>query len=299
MTLFNVPKEKQIRVIINSDAKNEADDQYAIVHALLTPKFQVKCLIGAHFGNRNGNDSMLESYKECQKILALMNLSDSIEVLKGATKAITADGDYEYSEGADIIVKEALSDNPMPLYVIFLGPITDLACAYLQHPEIAGRLTAIWIGGGKYPEGGWEFNLSNDINAANVIFQSPINLWQVPVNSYSKVRVSLTELEMKVAPCGEIGSYLFRQMIEFNDALGSNLDWPAGESWCLGDSPAVGLMIDPMEVYSETREAPTIDEEMKYHCSGSGRKIRVYQDINDRFILEDFFCKLAKFTRSL
>ena len=38
------------RVIINTDAKNEADDQYAIVHAILTPSFALHGLVSAHFG---------------------------------------------------------------------------------------------------------------------------------------------------------------------------------------------------------------------------------------------------------
>jgi len=36
---------------------------------------------------------------------------------------------------------------------------------------------------------------------------------------------------------------------------------------------------------------------MKYHFSGKGREIIVYNDINSRFILEDMFCKLAKFAK--
>ncbi len=298
MSLFNVPREKQVRVIINTDAKNEADDQFAIVHALLTPKLQIKGLIGAHYGVRDSNNTMLKSYDECRKILEIMNLSDRIEIYQGAREAITKNGDYEYSDGAELIVREALSDSSVPLYVIFMGPITDLACAYLEHPEIAERLTAIWIGGGAYPRGGWEFNLSNDIEAANIIFHSPVKLWQVPMNIYGKMQVSLTELEMKVAPYGEIGAYLFRQMIELNNALASRLEWPAGESWCLGDSLAVGLLIEPMEMYSEMREVPAVDENMNYHFTGKGRKIRVYHDVNERFILEDFYSKLVKFSKS-
>ena len=38
------------RVIIDTDAKNEADDQYAIVHALLSPTLDVRGLVPAHFG---------------------------------------------------------------------------------------------------------------------------------------------------------------------------------------------------------------------------------------------------------
>ena len=49
---FDIPDTKKIRLIINTDAKNEADDQFAIVHALLTPRFIVKGIIAAHFGTK-------------------------------------------------------------------------------------------------------------------------------------------------------------------------------------------------------------------------------------------------------
>jgi purine nucleosidase len=34
---FKIPEGREIRVITDTDAKNEADDQYAIVHTLLSP----------------------------------------------------------------------------------------------------------------------------------------------------------------------------------------------------------------------------------------------------------------------
>lgn len=47
---MDLPSQKKARVIINTDAKNEADDQFAIVHGLLTPSFQLHGIIPAHFG---------------------------------------------------------------------------------------------------------------------------------------------------------------------------------------------------------------------------------------------------------
>jgi len=294
MSLFSVPEAKQIRVIVNTDAKCEADDQFAIVHALLTPKFQVKGVIGAHFNpKRDGNRSMEQSYGEVQHLLNLLDMDQSL-AYHGARYSIAED-DYEYSEGAKLIVEEALSDSELPLFVVFLGPITDLACAYLEHPEIAGKLTAIWIGGASYPNGGSEFNLGNDIAAGNLIFQSDIELWQVPQNVYGKMKVSLTTLEMRVAPLGEIGAYLFKQMIELNDRLGERVGWPAGESWSLGDSPTVGLMMDPNCGEWSMREVPVVDADKNYSFTGNRRHIRVYKTIDSHFILEDLYCKLEKF----
>ena len=63
-TVFDVtfPPETKRRVIVNTDAKNEADDQYAIVHAVLTPSFELHGIIPAHFGTGKSATSMQDSY---------------------------------------------------------------------------------------------------------------------------------------------------------------------------------------------------------------------------------------------
>ena len=79
---------------------------------------------------------------------------------------------------------------PGPLFIAFLGPLTDMASALLLAPDIARTdTTVIWIGGPPYGDreysGTWpEFNLRNDIHAANVVFGSGIAVWQVPSNIY-------------------------------------------------------------------------------------------------------------------
>lgn len=290
---YVVPEKKKIRVIIDSDAKNEADDQYAIVHALLTPKFNIKGIVAAHFGKQRTPDSMKESYEECEKLLSLMGKTGEVRVYHGAKEAMVSEEEYEYSEGADFIVREALREDDSKLFVISLGAITDIAAAYQRHPEIAGRFTCIWIGGRPYPNGGDEFNLHNDIIAARIIMKSSIELWQVPCDVYSKMLVSFAELEEKVYPCGEIGKYLFEQLQEFRDYIINVLDWwQRDESWILGDSPAVGLLLEPHEFSYTMEEAPYIQDDMSYVFNGKGRKIRVYHDIDSRFILEDMFAKL-------
>ena len=47
--LFSIPEDKKIRVIVDTDAACEADDPYAIVHALLSPKLIVKGIVAEHF----------------------------------------------------------------------------------------------------------------------------------------------------------------------------------------------------------------------------------------------------------
>lgn len=76
------------------------------------------------------------------------------------------------------------------------GSVTNVACALLKKPEIAKRITVISI------LGGGEFNLQNDdYKGVNLLLSSGTDLWQVPNNCYTKMRVSYAELQEKVLPC--------------------------------------------------------------------------------------------------
>ena len=293
---FTIPQEKQVRVIIDTDAKNEADDQYAIVQALLSPKFDNIGFVAARYGTESG--SVERSFAELEKIFDLMQFNKEGMLYHGAESPLKNEFTPEDSEGARFIIREALKEDERPLYVLFLGGITDLASAYLLEPRIAKRLTAVWIGGGPYPCGGNEYNLWNDIHAANVVFSSPIELWQIPQNVYKQAAVTMAELEYRVRPCGEIGKYLVEQLDEFNRSEGVRKnEYFLGERYILGDSPAVGLLLLGDSFKYQWRQAPRIAADMTYVHDGFNRPIRVYDSIDHRLMMEDFYCKLALFAQ--
>ena len=293
---FLVPPEKQVRLITDTDAKNEADDQFAVVQALLSPKMDNVGLIAAHFGTDRVPDAMEASYRELETVLDKMHFPKEGLLYHGAPHALPDKTTPVVSEGAELIVREAMKEDMRRLFVIFLGPLTDLASAYLMEPRIAGRLTAIWIGGGVYPTGSPEFNLGNDVNAANVVFSSKIELWQVPKNVYEMMPVSLAELQVRVRPCGEIGRYLFDQLGAHSQEDGPRRsDFRTGETWVLGDSPAVGLILYEDRFSYDWRPAPYITQEQAYVHTGLYRPIRVYRSIDSRLILEDMYAKLQLF----
>lgn len=286
---YKIPESKQIRVIINTDAKNEVDDQFAIVHALLTPSFDMRGMIAAHFGDEKSAHSMQDSRDEIDKLMRMMHPSKAVRVENGAPHALRTEASPVVSAGAELIVKEALRDDPRPLYIAFLGPLTDMASALLMEPSIADRdVTVIWIGGRDWPDGGWEYNLKNDPKAANVVFRSGVSLWQVPRNVYRMMPVSFAELRERVYPHGALGRYLAQGVWAFNNAMQSR----PREFRILGDSPAIGLMLfDDCGAY-ELRPAPQFADDLTYRHTGENRPIRVYTSMDARFILEDFYAKL-------
>ena len=298
---FTVPESKRVRMIIDTDCKNEADDQYALTHHLLTPMLDIRGIIAAHFETNahiwGEHQTVRASYDEILKVMALMDMTGKYPVVLGADRPMPDEQTPVPSPGARLIVDEAMREDERPLFVALLGTSTDLASALLMEPRIAERMTVIWIGGGDYPQGCWEFNLAQDIHAANVMMASPTPLWQVPRRAYKQMNVTLSELRWRVAPHGRIGRYLFEQMAEFNARVGAAKgSWPHGEGWCLGDQPTVGLLLEDRERDNyDLVPAPRIAPDFSYQPLEGSREIRVYHTIDARMILEDFYCKLALF----
>ncbi|HEX5859927.1 MAG TPA: nucleoside hydrolase [Microbacterium sp.] len=286
------------RVLINSDVKNEADDQFAVVHALLSPTLDIRGIIPAHFGSRRSQTSMLDSRAELELLLELMELPDAARIADGAAQPLAAADQPVDSAGARLIIEEARRADAGPLFLAFLGPLTDMASALLLAPDIAETdTTVIWIGGPPYGDreysGTWpEFNLRNDIHAANVVFGSGIALWQVPSNIYRLMSVSYAELRRRVEPHGAIGAHLAQGVVDFNTAHHR----VATESRSLGDSPAIALMIDPWCAVFRRQPPTRFTADGHYEASDIGGDILVVEQIDTRFLMEDMFAKLAEFS---
>lgn len=315
---YTVPEIKKKRVILHSDIKNEADDHFAIMHHLLTPYVDVKGIIAGHFNyfpsmiEASGKEitpelehimpragtTALRSYQEGIKILELAQIED-VPLFHGSEIALKNVDEIPESEGADFIIEEAMRDDPKPLFIALMGNITDLAIAYLKEPKIAERLTAIWIGGAAYPDGGQEFNLRQDVIAARVVFDSPIPVWQVPSSVYASMEISFAELMYHVKPCGDIGSYLCQQMFDFNNLQATlpgaeNRDFPHGEIWSIGDNPTLSVLMQNAKLKAwHVEKAPMIKDDLTYEANPQGKEIRVYDWIDTRLSIQDLFAKLS------
>lgn len=313
---YEIPASQKIRVLIDTDCHCEADDQYAVAHQLMTTKFDVVGIVAEHyatnFGAKSVADSMQQSFDAAQLIVDLMELHDDVKVYPGCNEKLCDEKTPVNSPASRFIVEEAMKEDKRPLFITVQGALTNLASAYLIEPRIADKITVIWIGGGAYPEGGYEFNAINDVNAANVLMDSPVELWQVPMTVYRTMKVSFAELFSKVRPYGKIGEHLVDYMIEFNHkfiAYLSEVDqwmpqgvseaafraaYPGGENWQLGDSPVVGLMLTDHAGDYTLEGAPRFEpENCRYILrAGNPRKIRVYSKVDTHFILEDFFAKI-------
>ena len=309
---------KRYSVIIDNDFCGDPDGLFQLVHHVLSSSCDIKGIIGSHHNGFSfdrelqGKDDADKSVNKVNQVLELMGLQGKYKVVPGAPVGMTGIDKPLESEGAKLIVEEALKASPeKPLYLCFGGPLTDLASAWLMNPEIEKNVVLVWIGGQEYTDLGAimppgysmpEYNLNLSIAAARVIFnQSNIRIWQIPRDVYRQCMYSMTELEVKVRPYGKIGAFLYDSiayiMNGFNNrGTGRGL---MGETYILGDSPLVlmtALMsnfeTDPASSHYKYVTIPTIAEDGTYRYHHEGRQIRVYDRIDTRLMFADMEAKL-------
>ena len=91
--MFHVPDEKICRVIIDTDAANEGDDQFAAVHAMLSPRFDNVGFIAAHYGAEN---SMERSYDELLRLFSALECPFSGLIKKGHPNRFSQKADLSF-----------------------------------------------------------------------------------------------------------------------------------------------------------------------------------------------------------
>ena len=301
----------RMRVIIDNDLGGDPDGLFQLAHHLMSPSVEIRGIIASHLYEQGfGGPGTSEYAKEqAMKVINILGLENSVNVYIDKSRSMVDVTKPIDSEAVQVIIKEAMrTDTDLPLYVVCGGGLTNIASAYLLEPEIAEKLTLVWIGGPEYtdiaiPPPGYttlEYNLGIDIKAAQVIFNdSDINIWQVPRNVYRKPIMSDAELLIKVKGKGKLGNHLFNVMKEAYTKL-DKWNIPMGEVYIYGDNPLVLLTAlqssfepDPSSSSYVIKQAPIINEEGLYKVNLKGRNIRVYQQLDNRLLFDDFFTKLV------
>lgn len=289
--------EPRMRLIIDNDFSGDPDGLFQLAHHLLSPSVEIRGIIGSPLtpeaGFDNAGNSAEKACMKARELMALMNVGNDIPVVE---------------DGASLIVREAMSDDQRPLYVVCGAGLGSIAEAWRQKPEIAQRLTLIWIGGQEYegtalpPPGGskCEYNAALNIKAVQTVFnESDLRLWQVPRNAYRQCIYSMAELQQEVEPCGALGKYLANSLTSLMEGV---KQWvKMGEVYILGDSPLVlltalqtGFEADPASSDYVIKKAPKIADDGVYQPNEHGRDIRVYTRLDTRLMFEDMIAKFKQ-----
>lgn len=311
-TAFVPPGGARFRVISDNDYAGDPDGLFQLAHHLLSPSVELRAVIGSHLAPGDPFDpsghSAARGADAARRVLELLDLAAAVPVIAGTEQPLASTTEPQPSAAAEAIVTEAMrTDTDLPLFVVLGAGLTELASAYLLEPAIADRLTAVWIGGPEHPEAGVpappngqpiEYNLNIDVLAGQVVFDSPIPLWQVPRNAYRECIASMSELLLRVQRHGAIGAHLFQTLVDVFELVAPH-GLAMGEVYVLGDSPLVlltalqtGFEADPASSSYLELPRPRITDDGQYAPNPAGHPIRVYGGLDVRLMLEDLYAKL-------
>lgn len=267
------PGEKPLRVIIDTDAATEVDDQHALALALVSlDRFKIEGIVAAHFGDKGGPQGVERSYQEVLTVLEKAGLKGRIPVKKGSDP-FTYSQVPPPSEGVDFIIERAMANESEPLWVISLGPCTDIAAAWLKEPRIKDRVIAFWHGRTQWPTKAWNYNAYNDLKAVRILFSSQLPL--VLFDTGTDLTCAMQESEKRIRPHGPLGAYLHEIRLR-------SPAWqvPNKGLFDLGD---IAALVDPSLVQFEVVDAPSVQWDMLYdHKNTHGRMVRISSIDRDR-----------------
>lgn len=286
-----VPPSGPVRMILDTDTYNEVDDQFALVHALLSPgRLRLEAVHAAPFLNGRSvspEDGMLKSLEEILRVFERAGLDPGGRVRPGARSFLPGPSTPVESEAsADLI---ALAKGAEPLYVVAIGAPTNVASALLMDPSLVSKIVVVWLGGHSR---GWpdtrEFNFMQDPHATRVLLDSGVPLVRLPCRGViSHMLTPLTELEAHLAGGGPVSRFLLERVRDHGAGKG-----PAW-SKVIWDLAATAWLVNPGWMPSSLQPSPRFSDDLRWLPEDPSRhRIREVHRIYRDAVFEDFFAKL-------
>ena len=290
-----------VDVVLDTDAYNEIDDQFAMGYILKSSqKICVKGICAAPFLNNRSTsaaEGMNKSYDEIMHLLQLAKREELIPVVfKGSEKYLPDESTPIESQAADFMATLADKYSPeKPLYIIAIGAITNVASAILKNPAMKENCVVIWLGGHATWEnyGALEFNMKQDIAAARVVFGCGIPLVQLPCKGVvDHFATSKYELQHWLKGRNELSDYLYENTVEEADSYAEGKPWTR----VIWDVIAVAWLLNDNNRFMNARliPAPIPEYDGNYTFNPNGHFIKYVYDINRDALFEDLFRVLGE-----
>lgn len=285
-----------VDLVLDTDAYNEIDDQFAIAYMMKSPEtLRPQAIYAAPFFNSNSTgpaDGMERSYQEILKLLSLMGRED-MKVFRGSDRYLPDENTPVESDAARDLADRAMNySQEHPLYVVAIGAITNVASALLLRPEIKNRIVVVWLGGHsrEWPDSK-EFNMFQDVAAARIIFGCGLPLVQLPcMGVVSHFTVSGVELEAflrgKNALCDYLVDHTEEEVRSYcQSPVWSRIIWDVtAVGWLMGKELMADITIPSL--------IPQYDHHYSYCESRHPMKYVYY--INRDGLLQDLVEKLTR-----
>ena len=292
---------KRIDAILDTDAYNEIDDQFAIAYMLKSEeRINTLGICAAPFFNRRSSgprDGMERSYGEIIKLLELMGKEElASKVYRGSTEYLPDDNTPVMSDAAEYIVSEARKYSPEdPLYIVAIGAITNVASAILLDREaMVNNTVVVWLGGhATHWDHTREFNMKQDFAGARVLFGCGVPVVQLPcMGVVSEFKTTRWELEAWLKGKNPIANYLAENTISVAESYAAGTAW----SRCIWDVTAVAWLLNDNDRFMKSylMPAPIPQDEGHYSYDPHRHVLRYVYAINRDALFTHLFETILK-----
>lgn len=301
---------RALRVVVDTDANNELDDQHAIAYLLLNGRtFDVE---GVTVNATRGGGDIKEQVAEARRVMTLCTLQDKVPLKAGANGSFTQirphlkESSFDGADAVNFIIARAHAAAPSKLVLLPIGKLTNIALALAKDPGIAAKVRIVWLGS-NYPDKG-EYNQENDLDAVRYVLSVNVPFEIVTVR-YGKgtgtdaVRVTRDEIGKRMPGKGPRAASpvtgrhggTFTTFGDYSVNLFDHIRLDgATPSRALFDMAAAAILKNPAWARREEIPAPALVGDNYEPSTTNPRHIVVWTHFDRDAIIGDFFATMDK-----
>lgn len=304
-------QDDRVRVILDTDANNELDDQHAMAYIFFNDNVfnTLGVTVNATF---NGGD-IQGHYNEAKRVMQLCNVFGKIPLFKGANGSFEEirphvnEEDFDGHEAVNFIIEQAHAVDGEQLVLLPVGKLTNIALALEKDPSIASKVRIVWLGS-NYPEPG-EYNQDNDPESMNYILNVDVPFEMVTVR-YGKstgtgaVTANRNEINENMPGKGPVATEpvtgrhggTFENFGDYSVNLYEHIDtYDSAGTRSLFDMAAVAIVKNPNWAERVEIPAPILIENEWQERPDNQRKMVLWENFDKKAIMADFFDSMENY----
>jgi purine nucleosidase len=311
MSTRGTVEDRRIRVLLDTDANNEVDDQHALAYMLFNG--DVFDIAGITVNRTRGGGDVENQAREAERIVTLAGLEKRFSVIRGANGTFAeiaphvGESMFDGAAAVNLIIQRAHEPSVRPLVLLAVGKLTNVALALKKDPSIASRVRIVWLGS-HYPQPG-EYNQENDEGALSYVLDVDVPLefvlvrWDGTPPATAAVRVTREEIRSRMPGKGPristpvVGRHggEFSTFGDYSVNLFEHIDLNGNPpARALFDMAAVAIVKNPAWARAVRIPAPRLVDSKWIERPENRRSILLWERFDRDAIFTDFFASMDR-----
>jgi inosine-uridine nucleoside N-ribohydrolase len=300
---------EKIRILLDTDANNELDDQHAIAYMLFNGDiFDVE---GITVNGTSGGGGVEKDFEEAERVVKLCASYSLTKVYRGAAANYEDilpeidDADFDGAEAVNFIIERAHAEDDRKLLLMPIGKLTNISLALKKDPSIADKVKIVWLGT-NYPKPG-EYNFVNDIGALDPIMESNVEFEMAMVrydepSGTDAVAAKLVNIQKIMPGKGPVSDEpvtgrhggTFTNFGDYSVELFEKFEGHPTER-PLFDMAAIAIVKDASWADRVEMGAPKFADGKWTDRPDNPRRIVIWENFDKDAILKDFYTRMSKY----